>query len=437
LSTKAIKFIEKINGELQFMGDKSVSHRALIFTAMAEGASKIFNLSLSDDVRSTMNCLSALGAGFKVEKEKTTTRVITVKGVGYKGFTAPETILNAGNSGTTARLLAGLLAVQDFESEITGDESLQRRPMDRISIPLNSLGSKIKLNENKYLPIKIKPGKITPQEITLSVASAQVKSALILAGLHTEDGALEIIDPYETRNHTEEMLGILRVPVGLSPAKKMVVSKKNYPKAGVYTVPGDISSAMFFIVLALIAGEKLTVKNLLLSSERIAALEILKRMEGNIEIIREETGNCGRLGDIVVHKSDLINTEILPEEIPLIIDEIPALSIAGLFAEGGFLIRNAKELRLKETDRISAIVKNLKACGVDVEEYEDGFLIYGKELKEKGKFESFGDHRIAMAFSVLAALLNEGGLINDYECVSVSNPDFYKQLDSITVRGRS
>jgi 3-phosphoshikimate 1-carboxyvinyltransferase len=188
---------------------------------------------------------------------------------------------------------------------------------------------------------------------------------------------------------------------------------------------------MFFIILTLIAGDSLRINNLLLSPERIKALDILQRMGGEIVIDREEITNCGRCGDIYVKKSSLINIEIFSDEIPLIIDEIPALTIAGIFAEGGFMIRDAKELRIKETDRIDAIVKNLQFCGVETVEYEDGFLAYGKDIYDDAVFESFGDHRIAMAFSVLASLLNDGGVIKDPECVAVSNPSFYKQLLSI------
>ena len=428
MSIKTIKPIQKVKGELQFTGDKSVSHRAVIFAAMAEGESVIRNLSLSEDVESSIRCLEALGAKFERKDD-----ALFVTGVGFKGFTKPKAELDAGNSGTTARLLAGLLAAQSFQATITGDDSLKKRPMDRVAGPLGSLGANIVLQDEKFLPMTVKKEIIKAGEVTLEVASAQVKSALILAGLHLEKGELKIVDPFETRNHTEEMLGIERVE-GAS-GKVMTVSKANYPKAGEYVVPGDISSAMFFIVLALVAGDYLRIKNLLLSPERIAALDILKRMGAHIEIDREETGNCGRWGDIFVKRSDLINTEIFPEEIPLIIDEIPALAVAGLFAEGGFMIRDAKELRVKETDRIAAIVKNMEFCGAEVAEFEDGFLIHGKDVEDFALFESYGDHRIAMAFSVLAALLNKGGKVNDFGCVAVSNPLFYEQLESITVKG--
>ncbi len=428
MSIKTINPIQRIKGELRFGGDKSVSHRAVIFAAMAEGESVIRNLSLSADVESSIRCLEALGAKFEKKDDE-----LFVTGAGPKGFKKSKSVLDAGNSGTTARLLAGLLAAQNFQTTLTGDESLQKRPMDRVAEPLGKLGAKITLTDEKFLPMTVKKGKLKAGEITLEVASAQVKSALILAGLHLEEGELKIIDKFETRNHTEEMLGIERVD-GAN-GKEMTVSNAHYPKAGEFVIPGDISSAMFFIVLALIAGDSLRIKNLLLSPERIAALDILKRMGAHIEIDRDETGNCGRWGDIFVKRSDLINIEIFPEEIPLIIDEIPALAVAGLFAEGGFMIRDAKELRVKETDRITAIVKNMEFCGAEVAEFEDGFLIHGKDVEDFALFESYGDHRIAMAFSVLATLLNKGGKVNGFECVSVSNPLFYEQLESIIVKG--
>ncbi len=426
MSLTTLKQIKRVKGELLFNGDKSVSHRAVIFAAMAEGESVIKNISLSDDVQSSINCLAAMGARFEQRGGD-----LVVTGVGFKGFKKPETVLDAGNSGTTARLFAGLLSAQDFEVTLTGDDSLKQRPMERVVTPLKKIGAKIELNGN-LLPMTISKGKFKSAEITLEVASAQVKSALILAGLHLGRGKLTLIDPFETRNHTEEMLGI---PREVHPSGKvMTISKVYYPKSGEYIIPGDISSAMFFIVLTLIAGDTLRIKNLLLSPERIMAIEILKRMGGQIIVDREETGNCGRWGDIFVKRSDLINIEIEPELIPLIIDEIPALTIAGLFAEGGFQIKNAAELRVKETDRISAIVKNLQFCGAEVAEYEDGFLLYGKDLDDFAVFESYGDHRIAMAFSVLASLLNKGGKVNQSECVAVSNPAFYDQLASISMK---
>ncbi len=428
MSIKTIKPIQRVKGELQFAGDKSVSHRAVIFAAMAEGESVIRNQSLSADVESSIRCLEALGAKFEKKDE-----ALLVTGVGPKGFKKSKGVLDAGNSGTTARLLTGLLAAPNFQTTLTGAESLHKRPMERVAEPLSKLGAKITLTEEKFVPMTVKKGKLKGGEITLEVASAQVKSALILAGLHLEEGELKIIDPFETRNHTEEMLGIERVEG--ENGKVLTVSKVHYPKPGEFVIPGDISSAMFFIVLALIAGDYLRIKNLLLSPERIAAIDILKRMGAHIEIDREETGNCGRWGDIFVKCSDLINIEIFPEEIPLIIDEIPALAVAGLFAEGGFMIRDAKELRVKETNRSTAIVKNMEFCGAEVLEFEDGFLIHGKDVEDFALFESYGDHRIAMAFSVLAALLNNGGKVNGFECVSVSNPEFFEQLESITVKG--
>ncbi|GAB1349926.1 3-phosphoshikimate 1-carboxyvinyltransferase [Ignavibacteriales bacterium] len=425
MSLTTLKQIKRVKGELLFNGDKSVSHRAVIFAAMADGESVIKNISLSDDVKSSINCLAAMGARFEQRGDD-----LVVTGVGFKGFKKPETVLDAGNSGTTARLFAGLLSAQDFEATLTGDDSLKQRPMERVANPLKKIGAKIELTDN-FLPTTTK-GKFKSAEITLEVASAQVKSALILAGLHLGRGKLTLIDPFETRNHTEEMLGI---PREVHPSGKvMTISRAYYPKSGEFTVPGDVSSAMFFIVLTLIAGDTLRIKNLLLSPERIMAIEILKRMGGQIIIDREETGNCGKWGDIFVKRSDLINIEIEPELIPLIIDEIPALTIAGLFAEGGFQIKNAAELRVKETDRISAIVKNLQFCGAEVAEYEDGFLLYGKDLDDFAVFESYGDHRIAMAFSVLASLLNKGGKVNQSECVAVSNPAFYDQLASISMK---
>lgn len=416
--------INKVSGSLTFCGDKSISHRALLIASLADGKSFIKNLSNSDDVKSTINCLRELG--IEIESKNNETIVI---GKGFKGYSKPTKPLNASNSGTTARLLAGVLAVQDFESIIKGDESLTARPMKRILDPLTQMGFHIESNEGK-LPVKIFPvEKQSSINFTMPIASAQVKSAVLLAGLHSDE-MTTVIEFTPTRNHTELLLG-LNV---FNNEDKMItsVSRKNYPEAKEYFIPGDISSAMFFIVMTLLTKDsELNIKNISLNPTRTECLNILKRMGGIIHIEEKGLSNNELFGDVIVKSSDLLNIEIEKEIIPLIIDEIPILTIAGIFAEGKFELRGASELRVKESDRIKSICINLLKTGLFIEEFDDGFCLSGKIKTQKESFESFGDHRIAMAFAVLSSLLENGGRVNGFDCVSVSNPDFLKQLSSI------
>jgi len=424
------RFFEKVksvNGTLTLPGDKSVSHRAVMFSAMAEGKSTIENCLLSDDVLSTIAVCKELGAGINILEDK-----VIIDGVGFRGFKEPKHELFAGNSGTTARLMSGILSAQNFESVLTGDESLSKRPMMRVVLPLSKFGAKIEASDAGTLPLRIFPAeKLFAVEHKLEVASAQVKSALLLAGIHIEE-TTKIIEPVQTRNHTENMLSL---PVETIGSEKIIsVSKKYYPEPSEYFVPSDISTAAFFIVLTLLAeNSELLIRNVLLNETRTGILEILKRMNANIEIKNIKISNNEKYGDLIVKSSELKNILIEKEIIPNIIDEIPILTIAGIFAEGIFEIRNAEELRKKESDRIDAICKNLRKLGLEVDEYSDGFSVSGEITESELTFESFDDHRIAMSFAVLSMLLNDGGSVNNFECVSISNPYFLNQINTISL----
>ncbi|MEG8945841.1 3-phosphoshikimate 1-carboxyvinyltransferase [Rosettibacter firmus] len=418
-------YVENLYGQLYLPGDKSISHRAIMFSSMAEGKSIVKNCSNADDVKSTISCFKKLGVQFKYDEDK-----IIIEGRGFKNFLKPDGELYAGNSGTTARLLSGLLCAQSFESIITGDESLSKRPMMRVVEPLNSMGADIIASEKGTLPLIIKPSnKLHPINYKMKVASAQVKSAIILSALHLEDESI-IIEPVPTRNHTEKLLG-LKTEIS-DEGTKIFVSKKNYPTCIDITVPADISTAAFFIVLGLLSKDSnILIENVSLNETRTGILSVLKSMGGKIFIENELIENGEKKGDIRIMSSDLKNVDIPVELIPNIIDEIPVLSIAGVFADGKFKITNAKELRVKESDRIKALCTNFKNAGLNVNEFEDGFEVYGKVNVKKPVFESYGDHRIAMAFAVMSMLLEEGGDINNFECVSVSNPEFLNQLAAL------
>ncbi|MBK7380971.1 MAG: 3-phosphoshikimate 1-carboxyvinyltransferase [Ignavibacteriales bacterium] len=418
--------IKKIKGELVLPGDKSISHRSVMLASLAKGKSFIHNLSNSEDVLSTKKCFSQLGASI-IDNDNT----VEIVGRGFKGFVKSENELYAGNSGTTARLLMGILSGQNFPTVITGDKSLSSRPMRRVIEPLSLMGVKTEAASEQFLPIKIFPPKeIIPINYELPIASAQVKSSILLAGLHCSSST-KVIENIPTRNHTELMLGLKII----NNNKKIisVVSQHNYPEANEYFISSDISTASFFIVLTLLTKQsELLLKNISLNETRTGILKVLQEMGGEIEILNENIINGENRGDVFIQSSELRNVKIDNTIIPNIIDEIPILAVAGLFADSAFEIRNASELRKKESDRINSICYNFRLLGLNVNEYEDGFKVEGDIQNQQVIFESFGDHRIAMAFSILSLLLEEGAAVNNFECVKISNPDFITQLKSIS-----
>lgn len=417
--------VNSLKGEIYLAGDKSISHRAVMFASMAKGESVIYNCSESEDVNSTINCFKELGCEF-VKNGNT----VKIKGKGFKNFISPKNYLDAGNSGTTTRLLSGILSAQNFESVIIGDESLSSRPMTRIVEPLKLMGANIYSSEKGTLPLKIFPSnKLKPIEYKLQVASAQVKSSLLLLALHLDDETI-IEDPFETRNHTELMLG-LKVEKS-DYGNKIYCSRKNYPQSFEMKIPADISSAAFFIVAGLISKDsEILIKDVSLNPTRTGIIKVLQDMGGNISLLNQRKVCGEEIGDILVKSSELKNVEIPKHLNPNIIDEIPILSVAGIFAEGNFEIRNAEELRVKESDRIKSLCNNFKKIGLEVIEYEDGFELFGTIKNDFAEFESFGDHRIAMAFAVLSMMFEKGGEVKNFDCVKISNPKFLEQINSL------
>jgi len=414
--------IKDFNKTIELAGDNSISHRAVIFASMAKGKSVIKNISAAEDVNSTIKCFQQLG----VEIVSANNELI-VNGNGYKGLQEALVALDAGNSGTTARLLTGLLCAQDFSTVITGDSSLSKRPMKRVVQPLTEMGAIIETNDGK-LPIRISASKnIKVLNYEMNVASAQVKSALILAALHNEQEST-ITEKEITRDHTEVMLGLKREYE--NGKCKIKVSLKDYPKAKEYFVPSDISSAAFLVVLTILSkNSELRIKNVSLNKTRTGYIDLLIKMGADITITDTKIAANEEYGDIIVKSGKLKNIEIPAEIIPNIIDEIPILSIAGLIADGTFLVRNASELRVKESDRIHSMCNNFRKIGIDVVEYEDGFELKSKNQENKSLiFESFDDHRIAMAFAVYSMISGNKGVINDFDCVKISNPVFLEQI---------
>jgi 3-phosphoshikimate 1-carboxyvinyltransferase len=373
-----------------------------------------------------MNCFRALGCNIEMDDA-----LITVEGSGYKNFTKPAAELDCGNSGTTSRLITGILAAQGFETTLVGDESLSKRPMNRIVDPLTKMGAKINTTEAGTLPMTILPSDgLHAMQYEMEVASAQVKSAVLLAGLQLEEETT-VTENISTRNHTEQMLGLPVVKEGNS--TRITVSNRYYPTNKDYFVPSDISTSAFFIVLALLLkNSELIVENVLLNETRTGIINVLQKMGGSIEVTEEKISSGEKYGNLLVRSGDLKNTSIDAEIIPNIIDEIPILAVAGIFAEGSFTIRNAKELRVKESDRINSVCSNFRKLGLSVDEYDDGFTVAGEIQHSSVTLESFGDHRIAMAMAVLGFVAGKDFGINNFECVAVSNPDFITQINSLT-----
>ncbi len=418
--------ITKVKGTLNLPGDKSISHRSVMFSALADGKSEIYNCLLSEDVISTINAFKEMGCKIEISEKK-----ITIIGNGISGLQKPNKELYLGNSGTTTRLLAGILSAQKFNSRLTGDPSLSSRPMKRIIDPLEAMGANIN-SANGLLPIDIFPvDSLKPIEYRLPIASAQIKSCVLLAGLFL-DGETIVVETKQSRNHTEQMLS-LRV-VEENGLRKIYSSVKNYPIPTNYYVPSDISTASFFIVLTLLSNDsELILPNVSLNESRVGIISVLKKMGAYIEFDNMNIINGEKRGDLIVRSSKLINVDIPAEIIPNIIDEIPILAIAGIFAEGDFIIKNAKELRHKESDRIKSVCENLKLVNLDIYEFDDGFSVSGILSGTNVTFESYDDHRIAMAFSVLSLLMVQGSSVKNFECVNISNPYFLKQLEGVSI----
>lgn len=420
-----IQPIKRWHGTYTVPGDKSISHRALMLGALAEGVTRITHLSLGKDVQSTSFCLLQLGVQIEQDGE-----TVLVHGRGPKGLLTPKAILDAGNSGTTIRLLSGILAGHPFISTITGDDSLRKRPMKRIIEPLEKMGAKIESNPGFVAPLTIHGNQLHPIEYELPIPSAQVKSCILLAGLLAE-GKTSVTEPAQSRDHTERMLPCFGVEV-IKKGLTVEVKGRSTLRAIDIDVPGDISSAAFLMVAAVLLPEaKLTLLNIGMNPTRIGIIEVLRTMGCSIQEHNVQTLHHEPRADLIIESGTLSGTEIAGDLIPKIIDEIPILAIAATQARRKTVVRDAKELRVKETDRIAAVAKNLHAMGVNVEVFEDGFAIEGPQKLRGAVVDSFHDHRIAMAFAI-AGLIAEGKtVVRGAECAEISYPNFYEIIKGI------
>src|SRR5262245_31374987 len=418
----------RIGGTVSVPGDKSISHRLAMIGAIAEGSTVIHNFAKSVDCGSTLECLQRLGV--RVERDGTS---VTIAGCGLRGLEAPSKELDAGNSGTTVRLMAGLVAGSPFESTFTGDASLSRRPMKRIIEPLRRFGATLQARDDNFLPLKVRGGSLAPIEFTMPIASGQVKSAVLLAGLHAS-GTTTVHEPVASRNHTEIALAEFGARIRTN-ANVIAIEGGHQLRGRIVTVPGDLSSAAFFVAAALaVPNSKLRLTGIGLNPTRSGFISLLEEMQANV-IVRELSADGGEpVGDIVAESSDIAGMEIAGKWIPNVIDEIPMLAVLGTRTRKGIRIRDAAELRAKESDRIHAVAQNLRALGAVVEEYSDGLFVRGRQTLRGGVVDSFGDHRIAMAFAVAGLFAEKPVTILNPGCVGVSFPAFFDVLDRIARR---
>ena len=422
LTTAKIK--SGLSGNIRVPGDKSMSHRAVMFSSLANGTSEITGLLEGEDVMATLAAFRAMGVNAQGPSEGR----LTIEGVGMHGLKEPEQALDMGNSGTAMRLMAGILAAQKFASTLIGDESLSGRPMRRVTVPLSSMGARCATDENGCPPIHIRGvDKLEPIDYKLPMASAQIKSAVMLAGLYA-DGETSVTEPAPTRDHTERMLKAYGYDCQTERVTDEVTTIRvkggGELTASNIDIPSDISSAAFFMVAAsIVPGSKLTLEHVCINPTRTGIIDVLKAMGADIKLLNPRAIGGEPVADIQVTYVGLKGADIDPKLVPLAIDEFPVICIAAACAEGVTTVSGAEELRHKESDRISAMVEGLRAIGVDVEERKDGMVVTGGPITG-GQIESHHDHRIAMSFAIAGGVSEAPIIINDADNVATSFPNF-------------
>lgn len=417
-----------IRGEITVPGDKSISHRSVMFGSIAQGTTEIHGYLQGADCLSTISCFQKMGISIENKGE-----TVLVHGRGLHGLTRPDSVLDCGNSGTTTRLISGILSAQSFDVTLTGDASIQKRPMKRIMEPLSQMGARItSVHDNGCAPLFIQGSPLHGIHYTSKVASAQVKSSILLAGLYAE-GETRVTEPYISRNHSEIMLRSFGADIRtegttavIQPAKELFANK--------IQVPGDISSAAFFLCAGLmIPNSEILIRHVGINPTRDGILRVCRDMGADLTIVNASTGDGEPTADILVRSSDLHGTVIGGAIIPTLIDELPMIAAMACFAEGETVIKDAAELKVKESNRIDVMVRNLTAMGADVTETEDGMIIHGGRPLHGAVIDSKLDHRIAMTFAVTALCSDGETEILGAECVNISYPQFYEDLKRLTV----
>ncbi|MES2504703.1 MAG: 3-phosphoshikimate 1-carboxyvinyltransferase [Myxococcota bacterium] len=411
-----------LQGSPVIPGDKSISHRALIFGALAKGQTKIRGLLRSEDVHSTLNGLKAMGVSIEDNGEE-----VIVHGQGLGGLKSPSKAINCGNSGTTMRLFMGILAAQNFSSILIGDRSLSKRPMNRVAIPLKQMGGHISLTESNHAPVQIHPASLHAIDYRLEIASAQVKSAIMLAALFCR-GTTRLSGLTQSRDHTERMLQLFGVTIGVTDEQVISIEGGQELSGCNIDVPGDPSTAAFLIAAAcLVPGSNIELKNVSLNPTRLGFIGALRSMGAQIKIVPTNEGPEPS-GTITASYSQLQSIHLHEQAIPALIDEIPILAVVCSQANGISEIRGASELRVKESDRLEAIAQNLKSMGAQIDVFSDGFKIRGPQKLKGALIQSHDDHRIAMAFHIAGLVAQGNTQIDHPECVNISYPQFYDTL---------
>lgn len=419
---------QSLRGDVTVPGDKSISHRAVMFGALADADTHITGFLMGEDCLSTISCFKKMGVSIDVSEQE-----VVVHGVGLHGLKAPDELLYTGNSGTTTRLLCGILAGQPFSSTVNGDASIQKRPMGRIMKPLREMGADISGKDGNLCPLTIHPAPLHGIRYTMPVASAQLKSAILLAGLFA-DSPTTVVEPAPSRDHTERMLRGLGAQVVSNGTKITLTPPKTLHAVNV-EVPGDISSAAYFLVAGLILPDSdIVIRNVGINPTRTGILDALEAMGANIERLNER-GTVEPICDLRVRSSRLHGTTICGDMIPRLIDEIPVLAVAAAFAEGETVIRDAQELKVKESNRIATMTTELSKTGADVRETEDGMIIRGGKPLHGADFASYADHRVAMSMAVCALACEGDSSIGDPDCVAISYPTFFETLDALKQKG--
>jgi 3-phosphoshikimate 1-carboxyvinyltransferase len=428
IETRTIAPVSALRGEILVPGDKSISHRAIMFASLAEGRSRVRGLLRGEDCMSTLAAFQTMG----VDVVEETSGDLLIDGRGLGGLQEPDTVLDCGNSGTTMRLMSGILSGQPFFSVLTGDQYLRRRPMGRVIEPLTAMGARISGREqSRKAPFAINGGQLQPFEYRSPVASAQVKSAILLAGMQVE-GVTTVFEPHRSRDHSERMLRFFGAEVTSFDGGASVRGRASLTAREV-DVPGDISSAAFFLVAGLIVpGSELLLKNVGINPTRSGIVDILQAMGGNIELLNQRELSGEPVADLLVKSSELHGIEIGGELVPRAIDEFPVVSVAAACAEGVTTISDAKELRVKETDRIAAMCDTLRSIGADIVPLDDGMRIVGGKPLQGGEVDSFGDHRIAMSMAVAALTAEAAVSIRDTGCTATSFPNFWDILADLS-----
>ncbi len=421
--------IRGLRGEVTVPGDKSISHRSVMLGSIAKGTTEIHNYLQGADCLSTISCFRAMG--IEIENKGDT---VLVHGKGLHGLQRPDQVLDCGNSGTTTRLISGILAAQDFDVILTGDDSIKKRPMKRIMEPLSLMGADItSVGGNGCAPLKIVGRPLHGIHYTSKVASAQVKSAILLAGLYG-DGETRVTEPYISRNHSEIMLRYFGADVKTEGTTAVIRPAKEL-YGSMVRVPGDISSAAFFICAGLMAPDsEILIRHVGINPTRDGILKVCKAMGADLTILDEFTGGGEPTADILVRSSSLHGTVIGGAVIPALIDELPMIAAMACFAEGETVIKDAAELKVKESNRLEVMVKGLRAMGADVDETEDGMIIRGGKPLHGACIDSHLDHRIAMTFAVTGLCADGETEISGAECVNISYPDFYKDLKKLVLQ---